>query len=66
MKQYMPLNSVKRGFKLWVVADSTNGYFFDVQVYIGREGGSNRAWTRRESGAWVDRKGSGEKPPHLL
>ena len=40
MKQYMPLKPVKRGFKLWVVADSTNGYFLDVQVYVGREGGA--------------------------
>lgn len=38
MKQYLPLKPTKRGFKMWVVADSTNGYFMDMQVYTGREG----------------------------
>ena len=38
MKQYLPLKLTKRGFKMWVVADSTNGYFMDMQVYTGREG----------------------------
>ena len=38
MKQYLPMKPVKRGFKLWVLADSTNGYFLDVEVYVGREG----------------------------
>lgn len=37
MKQYLPLKPVKRGFKVWVVADSSNGYFLDVQVYVGKE-----------------------------
>ena len=34
MKQYLPMKPVKRGFKVWVVADSANG---DVQVYVGKE-----------------------------
>lgn len=38
MKQYVPLKPVKRGFKVWVVAESTTGYFLDVQVYVGKEG----------------------------
>ena len=38
IKQYRPLKPTKRGFKVWVVADSTSGYFFDVQVYTGKEG----------------------------
>ena len=38
MKQYLPLKPVKRGFKVWVVADSVNGYFLDLQVYVGSEG----------------------------
>ena len=37
MKQYLPKKPVKRGFKVWVMADSENGYFLDVQVYVGRE-----------------------------
>ena len=27
LKQYLPLKPVKRGIKVWVLADSTNGYF---------------------------------------
>ena len=37
MKQYLPLKPTKRGFKVWVVAESTTGYFLDLQVYVGRE-----------------------------
>ena len=40
-------------------------FFRCTSVYWSR-GGSNRAWTRRESGAWVDRKVSGEKPPRVF
>ena len=36
MKQYMPMKPVKRGFKVWVRADSVNGYFCDFDVYVGR------------------------------
>ena len=38
MKQYLPLKPVKRGFKVWVVAESSSGYFLDLQVYVGKEG----------------------------
>ena len=33
MKQYIPKKPVRRGFKVWVVADR---YFLDVDVYVGR------------------------------
>ena len=36
MKQHMPKKPVRRGFKVWVFADSENGYFLDLDVYIGR------------------------------
>ena len=36
MKQYVPKKPTRRGFKVWVVADSENGYFLDVDVYVGR------------------------------
>ena len=36
MKQYMPKKPIRRGFKVWVVADSENGYFLDINVYVGR------------------------------
>jgi hypothetical protein len=35
MKQYIPKKPIKRGFKIWVAAD-TNGYFLDLQVYVGK------------------------------
>ena len=41
MKQYLPLKPVKRGFKVWVIAVSSTGYFLDVQVYVGREGNTS-------------------------
>ena len=36
MKQYVPKKPIRRGFKVWVVADSENGYFLDMDVYVGR------------------------------
>ena len=36
MKQYVPKKPVRRGFKVWVTADSSNDYFLDVDVYVGR------------------------------
>jgi len=37
LKQYVPLKPVKCGFKVWVRADSTNGYICDFSVYTGKE-----------------------------
>ena len=37
LKQYVPLKPVRRGFKIWVRADSVNGYVCDFSVYTGRE-----------------------------
>jgi len=39
LKQYMPMKPVKRGFKVWVRADSFNGYICEFMVYVGKEGG---------------------------
>ena len=36
MKQYVPKKPIRRGFKIWALADSENGYFIDVDVYVGR------------------------------
>ena len=38
LKQYNPMKPVKRGIKVWVLADSHNGYFQKFQVYTGKEG----------------------------
>ncbi len=40
MKQYQPKKPVKRGFKVWCLADSHNGYFCDFNVYVGSTGES--------------------------
>ena len=37
LKQYMPKKPIKRSFKVWVRADSHNGYISDVDVYTGRD-----------------------------
>ena len=37
LKQYMPKKPVRRGLKVWMRADSINGYVSQFQVYIGRE-----------------------------
>jgi len=39
LKQYMPKKPVKRGFKVWVRADSFNGYICEFMMYVGKEGG---------------------------
>ena len=38
MKQYMPKKPVRRGLKVWVLADAHNGYVSTIDVYIGRKG----------------------------
>ena len=38
MKQYLPLKPVKRGFKVWAMADALNGYLYSFNVYTGTTG----------------------------
>ena len=38
LKQYMPMKPIKRGIKVWVRADSNNGYFSQFEVYTGGKG----------------------------
>ena len=38
LKQYNPMKPIKRGIKVWVLADSHKGYFVKFQVYTGKEG----------------------------
>ena len=40
LKQYMPLKLTKRGIKVWVAVDSTNGYFSQFEVYTGKKDNS--------------------------
>ena len=37
MKQYNPIKPVKHGFKIWVRADSHNGYVCEFECYTGRK-----------------------------
>ena len=37
MKQYMPMKPIKRGIKAWVRADSSNVFFWRIQIYMGRQ-----------------------------
>ncbi len=37
LKQYMPMKPIKRGIKVWVLGDSTNGYFSRFEVYTGKK-----------------------------
>ena len=39
-KQYMPNKPVKRGYKVWMRADATNGYCCDFDIYTGALDGS--------------------------
>ena len=40
-KQYMPQKPVKRGFKVWCLAVSRNGYLQAFEVYTGATDGSS-------------------------
>jgi len=36
MKQYMPMKPIKRGFKVWALADSASGYLINFDIYTGK------------------------------
>ena len=39
--------NIKRGIKVWVLADSNNGYFSKLQVYVGKADSPEKAlWPR--------------------
>ena len=37
LKQYMPKKPTKRGIKVWVLAESSTGYFSRLEVYTGKK-----------------------------
>ena len=37
LKQYLPMKPIKCGFKVWVRADSQNGYLCNFDIYTGKE-----------------------------
>ncbi|XP_049772330.1 uncharacterized protein LOC126157400 [Schistocerca cancellata] len=50
LKQYMPLKSVKRGYKVWCLADSKTGYVIKFDIYTGK---SNDGCTKNYLGERV-------------
>ena len=42
LKQYMPQKPIKRGIKVWVLADSKNGYFSRFEIYTGKKDHAER------------------------
>ena len=43
MRQYIKNKPTKWGIKLWVLADSSKGYTYDFDVYIGRDAAAQRS-----------------------
>jgi hypothetical protein len=41
MKQYMPMKPVKRGYKVWCLADAVTGFVYTFDVYTGRSDVNN-------------------------
>lgn len=37
MKQYMSMKPIKRGFKIWALADSCSGFLLNIEVYTGKK-----------------------------
>ena len=64
LKQYVPLKPVKRGFKVWVRADSWNGYFCEFEVYTAAVRMVPQAYTfcwRREENRSIEVKNLSQK-----
>ena len=47
LKQFMPMKPVKRGIKVWALADSHNRYFHKFQLYSGKEGSGEKQLGQR-------------------
>ena len=43
-KQYMPAKPTKYGIKVWMAADSSNGYVLNFDVYLGKETNQRRIY----------------------
>ncbi|XP_035215744.1 piggyBac transposable element-derived protein 4-like [Stegodyphus dumicola] len=42
LKQYMPMKPIKRGYKMWCLADSKSGYIQKFEIYCGKETSDNK------------------------
>ena len=43
-RQYMPAKPTKNRIKVWMAADSSNGYVLNFDVYLGKEGTQHRIY----------------------
>lgn len=43
-RQYLPAKPTKYGIKVWMAADSSNGYVLNFSVYLGSEGENRRLY----------------------
>ena len=43
-RQYMPAKPTKYGIKVWMAADSSNGYVLNFDVYLGKEANQRRIY----------------------
>jgi len=57
LKQYMPMKPIKRGYKVWNLADSSTGYVLSFDVYAGKNMDSSGG----SSGTGSDAYGLGER-----
>ena len=46
LKEYIPKKPIKHGIKVWVLGDSTNGYFSRFDIVIPWKGGEQGSGTR--------------------
>jgi len=46
-RQYMPMKPIKRGYKVWVRADSKTGYVYQFQLYTGKNDGDGTGLASR-------------------
>ena len=43
-RQYMCAKPTKHGIKVWMAADSSNGYVLNFDVYLGKEANQHRIY----------------------
>ena len=65
IKQYMPKKPIKRGFKIWMIADADTGYVLKFNVYEGKCGNNSKR-TGSERSYELDEKLLLSLPPHIL
>ena len=69
LKQYMPAKPVKRGIKVWCLADAHNRYMCETQVYEGKavrwKVHLAREWCLTCQSSWRGKSTTSFSPPYL-